>query len=140
MRYFFIAFFSALVIWFLWEEYQQVKKNNVVRRLIEKYVPKDRQDKKMPEDTDVTELIDEMYDFASHDRKLGPIVKKYGATRDDFDVLFHRLLYLGNFRKINRFVPINSFFYVNSLTTLLRDGDKLDDHALTHKMFDYFHI
>lgn len=112
-----------------YELWRQLKKSNTVRRLIDTY----------EHDTENPKLIEEMYDFCSKDRKLKKIVQKYNATPEDFDMLYHKLLIIGNFRKINRFVPISSFFAVYTLDYLLSHQDE-DYFKMTKRMMNFFNV
>lgn len=120
---------GALAALFLWEQYRQLTKLNFVRRLIDTY----------EHDVHNPALIDAMYDFCRKDRKLKKVVAKHQATREDFDFLYRKLLVRGNFRKINRFVPISSFFAVYTLDYLLthKDYSELD---LCKRMMNFFNI
>lgn len=98
-------------------------------RLIETYI----------EDLENPKLIEEIYAYCSTDFKLRRILKKHDAGPEDIDMLYHKLLIWGNFRKYNRFVPITSFFYAYGLNYLLshRDGEPKE---LTQKMMNFLHI
>ena len=120
---------GALAAHFLWEQYRQITKLNFVRRLIDTY----------EHDVDNPALIDAMYDFCRRDRKLKKIVAAHQATREDFLMLYKKLLIRGNFRKYNRFVPISSFFAVYTLNYLLKNKDA-DEFDLTKRMMNFFNI
>ena len=120
---------GALAALFLWEQYRQITKLNFVRRLIDTY----------EHDVDNPALIDAMYDFCRRDRKLKKIAPAPQATREDFLMLYKKLLIRGNFRKYNRFVPISSFFAVYTLNYLLRNKDA-DEFDLTKRMMNFFNI
>ncbi|MBO4401397.1 MAG: hypothetical protein J5809_06080 [Selenomonadaceae bacterium] len=84
-------------------------------------------------------LVEEIYAAVSADFFLSRIVKKYGATLEDFRKLNAKLMIWGDFRKYNRYVPITSFFNRTTLEYLL--AHKNDDaRALTEKMMNHFHI
>ena len=85
------------------------------------------------------ELIDRIYDYANSDFRLKKLVKKHQATRDDFMIIFEKLIYWGNFKKRKRYLPVNSFFFYGSLSYLLEHKDD-DAKKLTMKMMNYFHI
>lgn len=120
---------GALAALFLWEQYRQIMKLNFVRRLIDTY----------EHDVDNPALIDAMYDFCRRDRKLKKIVAAHQATREDFLMLYKKLLIRGNFRKYNRFIPISSFFAVYTLNYLLKNKDA-DEFDLTKRMMNFFNI
>ena len=85
------------------------------------------------------QLIDEIFDFITKDRRLSLIIKKYNADKNDIKALYKKLLIWGDFRKYNRFVPITSFFYAGALDYLLQHKDD-DAKSLTMKMMNYFNI
>ena len=120
---------GALAAFFLWEQYRQITKLNFVRRLIDTY----------EHDVNNPALIDAMYDFCHRDRKLKKIVAAHQATREDFLMLYKKLLIRGHFRKYNRFVPISSFFAVYTLNYLLKKKDA-DEFDLTKRMMNFFNI
>ena len=129
LYYLMLAFLAVIVVFFVAEEYRQVKKLNVVRRLIDTY----------EHDVENPRLIDEMYDFCQKDRRLKKVMQKHQPTREDFDKLYHKLLILGNFRKYNRFIPISSFFAVYTLDYLLTHKDE-DHFKLTKKCMNFFNF
>ncbi|MGP1367591.1 MAG: hypothetical protein ACTTKW_09805 [Schwartzia sp. (in: firmicutes)] len=118
-----------LVAFFLWEQYRQITKLNFVRRLIDTY----------EHDVDNPALIDAMYDFCRKDRKLKKIVAAHRATKEDFRMLYKKLLVRGNFRKYNRFVPISAFFATYTLDYLLKNKDA-SEFDLTKRMMNFFNI
>ena len=120
---------GAFAAFFLWEQYRQITKLNFVRRLIDTY----------EHDVNNPALIDAMYDFCRRDRKLKKIVAAHQATREDFLMLYKKLLIRGNFRKYNRFIPISSFFAVYTLNYLLKNKDA-DEFDLTKRMMNFFNI
>ena len=120
---------GALAALFRWEHSRQRTKLKFVRRLIDTY----------EHDVDNPALIDAMYDFCRRDRKLKKIVAAHQATREDFLMLYKKLLIRGNFRKYNRFVPISSFFAVYTLNYLLKNKDA-DEFDLTKRMMNFFNI
>ena len=120
---------GLLVAFFLWEQYRQITKLNFVRRLIDTY----------EHDVDNPALIDAMYDFCRKDRKLKKIVAAHQATKEDFRMLYKKLLVRGNFRKYNRFVPISSFFATYTLDYLLKHKD-MSEFDLTKRMMNFFNI
>ena len=118
-----------LIILVVREAWYQLRKNNFERKLIDKY----------EHDVNNPELIDIMYDYVSHDRKLKKIVERHEATRADFKMIYKKLLVHGNFRKINRFVPINAFFSVKSLEYVLEHKNE-DEFVIVKKVLNFFHI
>ena len=129
MEYILLVVLLGLLGLFLSEMYRQVTKLNTVRRLIDTY----------EHDTENPKVIDEMYAFCLKDRKLKKVMAKYNPTKKDFDMIYHKLLMYGNFRKINRFVPISSFFAVYTLDYLLTNPD-LDAYTLTKRTMNFFNI
>ena len=129
MQYFFLIMLAALTVYFITEIRRSLKRSKKTVELIDKYWL----DKHNPQ------LIDEMFEFAINDRRLSKIINKYNADKKDISKLYDKLLIWGDFRKYNRFVPINSFFYASSLDYLL--SHKNDDaKSLTQKMMNYFNI
>ena len=129
MQYFLYILVTALTIFFVIEIRRSLYRSKKTVELIDKYW----QDKLNPQ------LISEMFDFASQDRRLSKIVKKYGANSDDFTILYKKLFTWADFRKYNRYIPITSFFYAGALEYLL--SHKNDDaKSLAEKMLNYFHI
>lgn len=120
---------GLLVAFFLWEQVRQITKLNFVRRLIDTY----------EHDVDNPALIDAMYDFCRKDRKLKKIVAAHQATKEDFRMLYKKLLIRGNFRKYNRFVPISSFFATYTLDYLLKNKEA-SEFDLTKRMMNFFNI
>lgn len=84
-------------------------------------------------------LVEEIYAAVRADFLLNQILKKHGATLEDFRQLNAKLMIWGDFRKYNRYVPVTSFFNRTTLEYLL--AHKNDDaRALTEKMLNHFHI
>ena len=124
-----LIFLIALSIFFIIEIRRSLTRSKRTVELIDKYW----NDKNSPK------LIDEMFEYALNDRRLSKIVKKYNADKNDFAALYKKLLLWADFKKYNRFVPINSFFYASALEYLL--SHKNDDaKSLAQKMLNYFHI
>lgn len=86
-----------------------------------------------------SELLDKMYAYGCQDFRLKKIIEKYHATRDDYEDIFDKLFHWANFRKRRRYIPINSFFFVSSLETILKHKD-IDSKKLTQKMMNHFHF
>ena len=124
-----LIFLIALTIFFIIEVRRSLNRSKKTVELIDKYW----NDKNSPA------LIDEMFEYALNDRRLSKIVKKYNANKDDFAMIYKKLLLWGDFRKYNRFVPITSFFYAGALDYLL-DHKTDDAKSLTQHMMNYFHI
>ena len=129
MQYFLYIMVAALTIFFILEIRRSLHRSKKAVELIDKYWL----NKQSPQ------LIDEMFDFAVKDRRLSKIVAKYNADRDDFAMLYDKLMSWADFRKYNRFIPITSFFYAGALEYLLSHKDD-DAKSLTEKMLNYFHI
>ena len=124
-----LIFLIALTIFFVIEVRRSLNRSKKTVELIDKYWD----DKNSPA------LIDEMFDYAINDRRLSKIVKKYNANREDFTMIYKKLMFWGDFRKYNRFIPITSFFYAGALDYLL-DHKTDDAKSLTQHMMNYFHI
>lgn len=120
---------AALAALFVSEMWRQLTKLNTVRRLIDTY----------EHDVENPKLLTEMYDFCCQDRKLKKVMARHKATLEDFDLIYHKLLVRGNFRKINRFVPISSFFAVYTLDYLLKNKEK-DEFELSKRVMNFFNI
>ena len=104
----------------------QISKISV--KLIEKY----ENDKNNPN------LILEIFEVLNEDFFLRRILKKNHATKSDIEVLHFKLMYWGDFRKYNRYIPITAFFNVSTLDYLLKH--KSDDSlSLTKEMMNHFH-
>ena len=129
MTGFLIIFLFILTIFFVMEIRRALKRSKKTVELIKKY----ENDKKNPQ------LIDEIFQFTSTDRRLSKIIKKYNADRNDFAALHEKLMIWGDFRKYNRYIPITSFFYASTLDYLLAHKDD-DSKILVQKMMNYFHI
>ena len=124
-----IIFLIVLTIFFVVEVRRSLNRSKKTVELIDKYW----NDKNSPA------LIDEMFEYAINDRRLSKIVKKYNATKDDFSMIYKKLLLWGDFRKYNRYIPITSFFYAGALDYLLEHKND-DAKSLTQHMMNYFHI
>ena len=122
-------FLIGLAAMFLWEMRHSMKRSAEAVRLISTYI----------EDLENPKLIEEIYAYCQSDWKLRRILAKYHGTSDDIRMLYHKLLFWGNFRKYNRFVPITSFFYAYSLGYLLRHKED-DAKELTMKMMNFLHM
>ena len=128
-----ISILAVLTVFFIVQIRHSLKRSNKNVQLIEKYIDH----VKNPEQ--VEKLLDEMFEFCSNDWKLSKIMIKHSATKDDFRIIFRKLMVWGNFRKYNRFVPITSFFYVTSLDFLLEHRDD-DSKKLTERMMNFLHF
>ena len=84
-------------------------------------------------------LVEEIYAAVQSDFFLNQILKKHGATLEDFRKLNAKLMIWGDFRKYNRYVPITSFFNRTTLEYLLANKSA-DARTLTEKMLNHFHI
>ena len=85
------------------------------------------------------ELLDAIYRYTMEDWKLRRVMKKNGATMEDLEQLYRKLMTWGDFQKGRRYVPISSFFYVYTLDYLLKHRDE-DAKKLTMKCMNFFHI
>lgn len=86
-----------------------------------------------------TELLDKMYDYGCQDNRLSKIIAKYNASREDYENIFDKLFHWTNFKKGHRYIPINAFFFVSSLSYLLEHKDE-DAKKLSTKMMNHFHF
>lgn len=121
--------FAALCLLFVLQMRRSLKRSTLVNNLINEYIDR-------PEDP---ALIDAIYAHCLADRRLARLLKKHGATRQDIEMLYRKLLLWANFKKGRRFVPISSFFFVGSLSYLLRHKDE-DAKKLAMRMMNIFHI
>lgn len=129
MKIFLILLFLTVTAIFFGGIYRALFISKVSVRLIEKY-KNNRNDPK---------LVDEIFEKVCNDILLNRILKKNHATKEDIKILHGKLMQWGNFRKYNRYIPINSFFNVTTLDYLLKH--KSDDAlSLTKKMMNHFHI
>ena len=129
MQYFLYLILIVLIIFFVVYIRRSLKRSKKTVELIGKYW----NDKKNPQ------LIDEIYDFVTNDPRLSRVVTKCNADKSDIAKLYKKLLLWGDFKKYNRFIPINSFFYASALEYILMHKDD-DAKSLTQKMMNYFHI
>ena len=90
-------------------------------------------------DADNPALIGEIFAYCQNDRKLAPIIKKYGATEATLTKIFHKLRVWGDIKKGRRYVPVASFFYAYALDWLLRHEDD-DEKKMAMKMMNFLHI
>ena len=84
-------------------------------------------------------LIEAIYRYCESDWKLCRVIKKYDAKQEDFERLHRKLMEWGDFQKGRRYVPISSFFYVYTLSYLLKHQED-DAKKLTMKCMNYFNI
>lgn len=126
----YLVLFSLIALFFFTMK-RIMKRDNVINELIIGFYDQTSISK--------DELIDRIYDYANSDFRLKKLVKKHQATRDDFMIIFEKLIYWGNFKKRKRYLPVNSFFFYGSLSYLLEHKDD-DAKKLTMKMMNYFHI
>ena len=118
-----------LTILFLLQMRRSLKRSTLVNSLINEYIDR----------LDDPALIDAIYAYCTTDWRLRRIMKRYGGTRADIEMLFQKLLVWANFRKGRRFVPISSFFFAGSLGYLLRNKDA-EPKKLAMRMMNFFHI
>ena len=129
MENFLFVVLILLTIFFFIEIRRSLLRSKKTVELIDKYW----NDKNSPM------LIQEIFLFATNDRRLSSVVNKYNASQSDFSNIYKKLLLWGDFRKYNRFIPITSFFYAGALDYLLSHKDD-DAKSLTQHMMNYFHI
>ena len=113
---------------FILQMRRSLKRSTLVNSLINEYIDR----------LDDPALIDAIYAYCT-DWRLRRIMKRYGGTRADIEMLFQKLLVWANFRKERRFVPISSFFFAGSLAYLLRNKDA-EPKKLAMRMMNFFHI
>lgn len=129
MYYVFSILLILLCFVFLLEMYHSLKRSSEACRLIETYRD-DLQNKK---------LIEEIYHYCQKDWKLRRIVKANDVTTSDIEKIYQKLLEWGNFHKGHRFVPITSFFYVNTFEYLIKHKND-DAKSLTMRCMNALHI
>ena len=120
---------GLLTALFILQMRRSLKRSTLVNSLINEYIDR-------PDDP---ALIDAIYAYCTSDWRLRRIMRRYGGTRTDIEMLFQKLLIWANFKKGRRFVPISSFFFAGSLAYLLRNKDA-EPKKLTMKMMNFFHI
>ena len=129
MSYLLSFLLCLFILLFLWEMRHSLHRSSVAVRLIETYI----------NDLENPALIAEIHAYCNSDFKLRRILKKHSAAQADIEMLYHKLLIWGNFRKYNRFIPITSFFYAYALDYLLTHKED-DPKELTQKMMNIFHM
>lgn len=120
---------GLLTVLFLLQMRRSLKRSTLTNALINEYIDR----------LDDPALIDTLYAHCTSDWRLRRIMKRYGGTREDIEMLFQKLLVWANFKKGRRFVPISSFFFAGSLAYLLRNKDA-EPKKLAMKMMNFFHI
>ena len=118
-----------LVLLFILQMRRSLRRSTLVNSLINEY----------SERPDDPALIDAIYAYCTSDWRLRRIMKRFGGTRADIEMLFKKLLVWANFKKGRRFVPISSFFFAGSLAYLLRNKDA-EPKKLAMRMMNFFHI
>ena len=129
MLYLVILLFVFLCVIFFWEMRHSLKRSAESDRLIRQY----------EQDLDNKQLIQDIYAYCTKDWKLRRIMKKHAVSPADIDVIYHKLLRWGNFKKGRRFVPISSFFYVYTLNYLVTHKTE-KAKVLTMRCMNFFHI
>ena len=129
MHYVFSVLLILLCLVFLLEMYHSMKRASEACRLIETY-RNDLQNKK---------LIEEIYKYCQKDWKLRRIIQANDVTIADIEKIYQKLLVWGNFHKGHRFVPITSFFYVNTFEYLITHKND-DAKSLTMRCMNALHI
>ena len=118
-----------LILLFILQMRRSLRRSTLVNALINEYI----------EHLDDPALIDAIYAHCTSDWRLRRIMKRFGGTRADIEMLFKKLLIWANFKKGRRFVPISSFFFAGSLAYLLRNKDA-EPKKLAMRMMNFFHI
>lgn len=122
-----------LSIFFFWMMYRSLKRSAYLSKLVAKYAD-------MPKTQAVhEEIVDIIYQDIRGDSRLYKVLGRYGATREDIEDIYRKLLYWGDFRKRRRYLPITSFYYQGSLEYLLKHREE-DAKKLTQHMMNFFHI
>ena len=119
----------ALIGYFIFAIRRTLRMSKISVGLINKY----ENDKNNPQ------LIEEIFSAINSDVLLKRILKRHNATKRDISRLHAKLMKWGDFRKINRYVPITSFFNVSTLEYLLEHKND-DAKSLTEKMMNHFHL
>ncbi|MBR6012965.1 MAG: hypothetical protein IK062_04180 [Selenomonadaceae bacterium] len=129
MNFVAILFLSVVTIIFLLGIFRTFRMSKISVGLIEKY----ENDKKNPA------LIDDIFSEINKDFFLARVFKRNFGEKKDIELLHKKLMKWGDFRKYNRYVPITSFFNVNTLDYLLKHKND-DAQKLTEKVMNHFHI
>ncbi|MCI5566910.1 MAG: hypothetical protein PUI81_08655 [Veillonellaceae bacterium] len=129
MSYILLVILIALTLLFIIEMHYTLKRSTKTNELIQTYVG----------DMHNPALVDEIWNWISQDRKLRPIIKKYGMTKDDIPYFINKLMTWGDFKKGRRYIPISSFFFTTPLKYMLKHRDA-DPKKLTMRMMNFFHI
>ncbi|MCR5440055.1 MAG: hypothetical protein K6F01_11585 [Selenomonas sp.] len=129
MNYILSALLLLLCLVFILEMYHSLKRSSTSWHLIETY----------RDDLQNKQLIDEIYAYCQKDWKLRRIIKANEVTPADIEKIYQKLLKWGNFHKGHRFVPITSFFYVNTLDYLVKHKND-EAKTLTMHCMNALHI
>ena len=129
MKVIFIFLFLIIMIVFFKGMHRALVISQISVKIIKKY----EQDKNNPR------LIDEIFEVISDDFWLNRILTRNHATKADIKFLHSKLMIWGDFRKYNRYIPINSFFNVSTLDYLLKHKSE-NAQSLTKKMMEFFHF
>lgn len=126
-----ILIFICLIGAFLWSMRRIMKRDNYINDLIIGFLERG--------EISQDELLDKMYSYGCSDFRLKSVIAKHQATREDYALIFEKLIYWANFKKRRRYIPINSFFFAGSLGYLLEHKNE-DAKKITMKMMNYFHF
>lgn len=126
-----LLIFLGLIAAFLWSMRRIMRRDNYINELILGFLERG--------EISQEELLDKMYSYGCQDFRLKSVINKYQATRDDYALIFEKLIYWANFKKRRRYIPINSFFFAGSLSYLLEHKEE-DAKKITMKMMNYFHF
>ncbi len=84
--------------------------------------------------------VDDLYALCMKYKSLSTIMGKYGATKDDFTMLYTYLFATcPMFSKDGNFVPVSAFAFPQTLEYLLMNKDKMENISPMYLM-DYFRI
>ena len=133
MSYFLLLVLVIFIIYFAWEMKRSLHRSSVTNELVQRYAEKSLSTEEQ------RELIAAIYAYCASDWKLKRIIRRYGATEEDFLKIYGRLRVWGNIRKRRRYVPISSFFYVYTLEYLLKHPEE-DEKKMALKCLKFFHM
>lgn len=85
-------------------------------------------------------IIDDIYNLCIEDNRLNEIIKKYGATKDEFLRLYY-FLYASCpcWGKDGNFIPISSFVFVLTLDHILANKEDFKSIDISMLM-DFFNV
>ena len=130
MNFILYVLFIALITLFVVEMNHSLKRSAAANYIVRRFTA---------DEIDADTAIAEVFAYCQNDRKLKPLIEKYGATQETFAANFAKLRVWGDIKKGRRYVPLTSFFYVYSLEWLLKNPDA-DEKTAAMKMMNFLHI